>query len=160
MAKSLKLYVKGCCKNKVGIGAYASMIFDGEVETIYTKGFRETTNNRMELLGIIETLGNLQESTDIQIFTENKYVVNSINEKWIDKWVKNNWRNSQRKLIKNVDLWERLLDLINYHNITFIWLSGQEIDIYNVKCDWLVKKYMKFSNELVEDTGYFKISVE
>ena len=114
----------------------------------------------MELLGIIETLGNLQESTDIQIFTENKYVVNSINEKWIDKWVKNNWRNSQRKLIKNVDLWERLLDLINYHNITFIWLSGQEIDIYNVKCDWLVKKYMKFSNELVEDTGYFKISVE
>lgn len=153
---NLTIYVDGGCKGNPGIGAYASIILDEKGETIYTKGFKQTTNNRMELLGVIETLENIVEASEIQIYSDSKYVVDSVNAHWIDSWVKNNWRNSQRKLIKNIDLWKRFLNVSNFHNLTFIWVKGHDKNLYNIKCDKLVQECMKCTNELVEDVGYIK----
>ena len=152
----LTIYIDGGCKGNPGIGAYASIVIDDNNEIIYTKGFKHTTNNRMELLGVIETLENIKESANISIYTDSKYVVDSINHNWINAWVKNNWRNSQRKLIKNIDLWKRFLNVSNFHNLTFIWVKGHDKNLYNIKCDKLVQECMKCTNELVEDVGYIK----
>jgi len=153
MAQTLKIYVDGGCKVNPGIGAYASIILDGNNETIYTKAFKKTTNNRMELLGVIETLENILESSDIQIYSDSKYVVDSVNANWIQNWVKNDWRNSQGKLIKNIDLWKRFLDVITFHNVTFAWVKGHDKNFYNIKCDRLVQKCFNSPNKL-EDIGY------
>ena len=154
MVKNLKIYVDGGCKVNVGIGAYASIVIDGENETVYTKGFKCTTNNRMELLAVIETLEAIKESANIEIFSDSKYVVDSVNQNWINNWLKNDFKNSQKKRIKNIDLWKRFINAINYHNVKFTWVKGHNKDLYNLKCDLLVQKCIRNSNNLVEDSGF------
>lgn len=108
----------------------------------------------MELLAVIETLEAIKESANIEIFSDSKYVVDSVNQNWINNWLKNDFKNSQKKRIKNIDLWKRFINVINYHNVKFTWVKGHDKDLYNLKCDLLVQKCIKNSNNLVEDFGF------
>lgn len=99
----------------------------------YSKGFRKTTNNRMELMAVIVALNNLRTSdNDVHIFTDSKYVADAINQKWIYGWIKRGWKN-----VKNPDLWQAFYKLYQLHNPRFHWIKGHTGHPENELCDQL-----------------------
>lgn len=101
-----------------------------------------TTNNRMEMLGIIAALESLKKPCRITITTDSNYVIKGITE-WIHGWIKNNWKNSQKKDVLNRDLWERLLRASNLHEIKWVWIKGHNGHPENERCDELARKAIK-----------------
>lgn len=116
-------------------------------------GFRKTTNNRMEILGVIRGLQELTEPCNVKIFTDSRYVVNTISKGWALKWRANNWVKSNKEVAANSDLWAILLELCDKHKVTMNWVKGHAGDIENERCDVLCKIAGKRSN-LPEDKGY------
>ena len=100
-------------------------------------GYKKTTNNRMELLGVIRALQELNKPCQVTIYSDSKYVVDAFNQHWIDSWVKKNWINSQKKPVKNPDLWKRLLKAKEPHQVKFIWVKGHDGHPQNERCDKL-----------------------
>ena len=139
-------------------GGYGTILqaFNGDqmiAEREYSKGFINTTNNRMELLGVITGLENLTKPCDIEIISDSKYVVDAFNQNWIEVWIKNGWKNSQKKPVKNRDLWERLIKLLEPHNVKFTWVKGHNDHPENERCDRLAVNAYNGEN-LIEDTGF------
>ena len=139
-------------------GGYGTILqaFNGDqmiAEREYSKGFINTTNNRMELLGVITGLENLTKPCDIEIISDSKYVVDAFNQNWIEGWIKNGWKNSQKKPVKNRDLWERLIKLLEPHNVKFTWVKGHNDHPENERCDRLAVNAYNGKN-LIEDTGF------
>jgi len=119
-----------------------------------TGGFRLTTNNRMELTGVIVALRNLEyKDVPVTVYTDSSYVVNGINKGWAEKWKKNNWIKSDKKPALNSDLWNELLGLIKPLDITFVWIRGHAGSEHNERCDELAVTAAKGKN-LPEDKGY------
>jgi len=150
----ITVYTDGGSSGNPGPGGYGAVIIqDGESREL-SGGFRLTTNNRMELMGVIMALRTL-EKTDLPItlYTDSSYVVNGITKGWAEKWRKNNWIKSDKKPAINPDLWGELLDLIKPLNIKFMWVKGHAGNIYNERCDELAVSSAKKSN-LPEDKGY------
>ena len=94
----------------------------------------------MEMMGVIKALEMLKEKCDVEVYSDSAYVVNSINNKWVYSWRKNNWIKSDKSKAKNIDLWERLLELIDYHNVKFVKVKGHADNEYNNRCDKLAVK--------------------
>ncbi len=130
---------------KGGYGAVLQFLKDGSIaRKEISGGFRETTNNRMELLAIIEALKNIKSSSiPIALFSDSKYVIDAINKGWAKKWQKNSWIKSNREEAKNIDLWRELLKLIDNQNITFYWVKGHANITENERCDELANIIMK-----------------
>ncbi len=107
-------------------------------------GYKElTTNNVMEITAVIEGLKQLKISCDVDIYSDSAYVVNAFNNKWIAGWVKNNWRNSSKEPVKNKELWQELIELVNKHNVKFIKVKGHSDNEYNNRCDELARNAIK-----------------
>lgn len=104
-------------------------------ESVRSQGYKKTTNNRMELMGVIAGLESLNKPCDVEIVSDSKYVTDAFNQKWIDNWLKNNWRKADKKPVLNVDLWKRLLEAKSNHNVTFTWVKGHEGHPENERCD-------------------------
>lgn len=158
----VKLFSDGACSgngqegnSRGGYGTILQAYKDGKViaEREYSQGFINTTNNRMELLGVITGLENITKPSDIEIISDSKYVIDAFNQNWIDGWVKNGWKNSQKKPVKNRDLWERLIKLLEPHNVKFTWVKGHNDHPENERCDTLAVNAYN-SNNLIEDTGF------
>lgn len=135
-----KLYSDGACSGNPGPGGYGAIFFFSSGGKIFfKKGFELTTNNRMELLGIIDPLENITEhikdSLHITIFTDSQYIANSINKGWLKSWENNRWRGSNKKKVKNIDLWKRFISLSAKHEITVKWVKGHSSNIQNQRCD-------------------------
>ena len=153
---SIKLYSDGACSGNPGPGGWGAVFSkNGQTEKL-SEGYKFTTNNRMELLGIIEPLEKLEKSCSVEIYTDSKYVVNAINENWLKNWIKKGWKNSNNKPVLNIDLWKRFLPLLEKHNLQFNWIKGHNSHVENELCDIMAVKESRKRSENI-DVGYDKI---
>ena len=131
---SIKIYTDGSSKGNPGPGGYGIVLLsdDGHRKELY-KGFRKTTNNRMELLSVIVALEMLKSiPSNVMVYSDSKYVVDAIEKKWVFKWEVKNFNKK-----KNVDLWKRFLCVYRKHNVTFVWIKGHANNTENMRCDKL-----------------------
>ena len=149
------IYTDGSSRGNPGPGGYGIIMEDcrsGFVKE-YSKGFRHTTNNRMELLAVIDALKMLKKNKlKVLIYTDSKYVVDSVEKKWLFKWKTTNFKNK-----KNVDLWLDFLKLFDKNTIKFNWIKGHNNHPQNEKCDKLAFDASKSKNLLL-DPEYEKIN--
>ena len=142
--KTVDIYTDGACSGNPGLGGYCSILLYKGVEKVISGAEQETTNNRMEMLAVIKGLEALKEPCNVNLYSDSQYVVDAFNEKWIDSWQNNNWRGSNKKEVKNVDLWLKLLELTKTHTVNFIKVKGHSDNEYNNKCDKIaVEEYKK-----------------
>ncbi len=139
--KKVTIYTDGACSGNPGKGGWGSILIYGDVVKELCGGEDNTTNNRMELKAVIEALKALKSPCDVEIYSDSAYVVNAFTQKWIDNWIKNNWKTADKKSVKNVDLWQELLVLIKTHNVTFKKVKGHSDNELNERCDKLAKAY-------------------
>ena len=136
------LYSDGAARGNPGPGGYGVVLkFTDEKGILHQKelsqGYNVTTNNRMELLGVITGLEALKRPCEVIVISDSKYVVDAFNNHWVDYWVTHNFRKSDKKPVKNRDLWERLLTAAKPHRITFEWVKGHDGHPENERCDEL-----------------------
>lgn len=136
------LYSDGSSRGNPGPGGYGTILeytdSKGQLHTReYSEGFLQTTNNRMELLGVITGLEALTRSCEVEVITDSKYVVEAFNSHWVDNWKRENWRRGKSNEVKNIDLWERLLKAMSLHKVTYIWVKGHNGHPQNERCDKL-----------------------
>ena len=125
------IYTDGSCLGNPGPGAYAGVIIYPNGNEVIVKGSSlDTTNNRMELKAIIEVLKVLNEPSEVNLFVDSEYCEKAINER-LDKWIKNNWKGSNKKKVKNVDLWQEYLEVSDRHNIKATWVKAHSGNKYN-----------------------------
>lgn len=151
--KEVNLYSDGSCLGNPGKGGYGVILeFKGKKQEL-SEGFSLTTNNRMELSGVIAGLNKLKEACTVNIYTDSQYVAKAIKQGWLENWKKNGWKNSQRKPVKNQDLWMELDKALIRHNVTFNWIKGHAGHPENERCDELARTSANAEN-LAEDTGF------
>ncbi len=136
--KKVIIYTDGACSGNPGPGGWGAVLKMGENEKDISGGEANTTNNRMELMAAIEALNALKESCDVAIYTDSQYVRRGITE-WIHGWQKNGWKNSQKKPVKNADLWQDLLKAEARHQVAWHWVKGHAGDEYNERADTLAR---------------------
>lgn len=147
--KKVVIYTDGACSKNPGPGGWAFIIKYGEHTLEKSGAEKETTNNRMELTGVINALKSLKTSCDAEIYTDSKYVVDSIEKGWVFRWQQNNWMKNKKERALNKDLWEELLNLLKIHKTKFNWVKGHANIEENEKCDKLaVNEYKKLQKEL------------
>jgi len=131
------VYTDGACSGNPGPGGYGAILRYDSREKELSGGFRNTTNNRMELMGAIAALETLKEPCDVTIVTDSQYLVNAVEKGWVYAWKENGWRKKDKKMALNIDLWERLLVSLSKHTVTFHWIRGHTGHVENERCDAL-----------------------
>lgn len=145
--RMIEIYTDGACKGNPGIGAWAYIVLENELEIKSNASVDPaTTNNRMELLGVIEALSSIEEDKKITLYVDSQYVKNGC-ESWMTNWKRNGWRTASGSSVKNQDLWERLDVVLKKHDISFVWVKGHSGNEYNDKVDALanvaIEEYLK-----------------
>ncbi len=144
--KKVILYTDGACSGNPGPGGYGAILIYNGIEKEISGGEKNTTNNKMEMLAVIKGLEMLKEPCEVEVYSDSAYVVNSIQMGWINSWKNNGWRKADKKPVKNVELWERLLELLEIHKVTFLKVKGHADDELNNRCDRLaVEQREKFA---------------
>lgn len=138
----VEIYADGACSGNPGVGGFGAILRSDEKEKELAGSEAMTTNNRMELMGVITALEALKVSCRVKITTDSSYVVKGMNE-WINDWIKRGWKNSQKKSVMNRDLWERLLKAAEPHDITWCWVKGHNGHAENERCDILALRAIK-----------------
>jgi ribonuclease HI len=140
------IYTDGACSGNPGPGGWASILMAGGVKKELSGGERDTTNNRMELMAVIEGLKALKRPCKVDVYSDSAYVVNAFSQNWIGKWIKNGWKNSAKAEVANSDLWKELIDLTAVHTVTFHKVKGHADNEFNNRCDELaVAEWKKIS---------------
>lgn len=140
---NVTIYTDGACSGNPGIGGWGVVILIKNEKPIYLNGGKlNTTNNQMELMAAIKALSYLDNSTNITLFTDSKYIKDGI-ETWIINWKKNGWKTSTKKPVKNKDLWMKLDQEIQRHNIVWQWVKGHAGYKYNEQADNLAQKFIE-----------------
>lgn len=148
MDKTVYIFSDGACSGNPGPGGYGVILRCDGREKELSGGEGHTTNNRMELMGVITGLEALKYPCKVILQTDSKYVVDSVTKGWAKSWRKNNWIKSDKKPALNADLWERLLNLLEIHDVTFNWIKGHAGHAENERCDRLaVAKRDEFANK-------------
>ena len=140
--KKIRLYSDGSSLGNPGAGGWGTILKYKESVKELSGGNPHTTNNIMELTGVVEGLKALKEPCEVEVISDSKYVVQGINE-WLSNWEKNNWKKADKKPALNVDLWKALLPLLEKHKVTFNWVKGHNGHPYNERCDELAVNYYK-----------------
>lgn len=156
--KHVSIFSDGSARGNPGNGGFGTLlIFETPDGTKHEKelsdGYRLTTNNRMELLGVISGLEALKEPCDVVVTTDSQYIANAFNQHWIDGWIKKNWKGAGNKPVKNVDLWQRMLAAMEPHQVTFKWVRGHAGHPENERCDTLATTAAD-SSDLKTDEEY------
>jgi len=138
----VKLFSDGSSRGNPGPGGFGTVLqyidTKGQLhEREYSEGFESTTNNRMELLGVITGFEALNRPCEVEVISDSKYVTDAFNQNWIDGWQKKNWRLSTSNPVKNIDLWQRLLKAVEGHDVSFTWVKGHAGHPENERCDKL-----------------------
>ncbi len=145
--KKVEIYTDGACSGNPGVGGYCAILIYKGVEKVISGREEDTTNNRMELLAVIKGLSALKEPCEVNVYSDSQYVTDAFNQDWINAWQANGWKTAGKKAVKNVDLWQELLNLINKHKVTFIKVKGHADNEYNNRCDKIaVEEYKKDIN--------------
>ncbi len=141
----VQLYTDGACSGNPGPGGYGAILRCNGYEKEISGGEASTTNNRMELMAVICGLEALNRKCHVTIYSDSKYFVDGIEKGWARSWRKNGWKKGDRSPAKNPDLWERLLNLIDSHEIELVWLKGHAGHPENERCDKMaVEESKKF----------------
>ncbi len=149
----VEIYADGACSGNPGAGGYGAILRNGVKEKELSGCEEMTTNNRMEMLAVITALESLKVSCEVVITTDSNYVVKGMNE-WIKGWIKNNWKNSQKKDVLNRDLWERLLHASKVHDVTWVWIKGHNGHVENERCDKIARdEIIKCKKSLKKDNS-------
>ena len=152
----VKIYTDGAARgNPDGPGGYGTILTYEDKHGIlhereYSQGYIKTTNNRMELMAAIVGLEALNKPCDVMLYSDSQYLTNAFNKKWIDGWVKKNWKRGKNEPVKNVDLWKRLLKAKESHDVKFIWVRGHDGHEMNERCDKLAT-IAADGKDLIED---------
>ena len=151
MGIKVKIYTDGACKGNPGRGGYGAILTFVDAQGNYhekelTAGYEKTTNNRMELMAAIVSLEALKYPSEVILYSDSKYLTDAFNEHWVDNWVSKGW-----KKVKNVDLWQRLLEAQKEHKVEYIWVKGHAGHEYNERCDKLAVKSAKGTNLLIDE---------
>ena len=137
--KQVIMYTDGACRGNPGPGGWGALItFEGSSKEMFG-GKLDSTNNQMELSAAIEGLAALKEPCTVDLFTDSKYVMDGITQ-WIHNWKKNSWRTAAKKDVKNKELWKKLDELINFHEVQWHWVKGHSGDVGNEIADQLANK--------------------
>jgi ribonuclease HI len=147
------IYTDGACSGNPGPGGYAAVLIygDGIKRLELSQGYRATTNNRMELLGVITALETLTSPCKVTLYSDSEYVVNAITKGWLTSWQSRGWRKADKKPVLNVDLWQRLVPQLERHDIEFKWVRGHNNNVENERCDLLAVMASQASKLLVDE---------
>lgn len=135
----ITIYTDGACSGNPGPGGWGAVLLSGKHRKDIFGGEKETTNNRMELNAVIESLKSLKNPSQVSIYTDSKYVMDGIT-KWIFNWKKNGWKSANKKPIKNIDLWQALDKEVSNHQADWTWVKGHNGDHYNEVADELARR--------------------
>ncbi len=147
------LYTDGAASGNPGPGGYGAILVYKNIRKELSGGFRHTTNNRMELMAVIVGLRALKKPCVVRVVSDSQYVVNAIEKGWLKGWEQKNWRTSNRKPVKNIDLWKQLGELLKIHEVRFQWIQGHAGHPENERCDHLAVAAYQQPN-LPEDPAF------
>jgi ribonuclease HI len=143
--KEVKIYTDGACSGNPGPGGWAAILCYAHTEKELSGGEKETTNNRMELSAVIFALQALKNPCCVKLYSDSKYVCDAVTKGWARSWKAKGWIRGDKSPAKNPDLWDRLLTLLDTHEVEFIWVRGHADNDYNNRCDKLaVEETKKF----------------
>ena len=135
--KTVTVFTDGACSGNPGPGGWAAILQYGGAEKVLSGGAADTTNNRMELLGVISALEALKEPCRVELYSDSKYVIDALQKGWARGWKARGWVKADKKPALNSDLWEILLDLCDKHTVNLHWVKGHASNPYNNRCDEL-----------------------
>ena len=135
--KHVDIYTDGACRGNPGRGGWGAILVYQGYERELSGGEKLTTNNRMELMAAISALEALKESCDVTLYSDSKYMIDSITKGWVYSWQAKSWKKADKSPALNPDLWERLLVLLEKHKVEFVWVKGHDGHEYNERCDTL-----------------------
>lgn len=139
MTARVEIFTDGACSGNPGAGGWGAILRYKDIEKELSGGEQNTTNNRMELMAVIQALSALKVVCNISLYTDSKYVMNGITE-WMPNWKQNGWKTANKKQgVKNIDLWQKLDELVQKHEIRWIWVKGHAGHAENERCDTLAR---------------------
>lgn len=149
MMKHVDIWTDGASRGNPGPGGYGVVLKftdkDGKLHRKELKeAFVETTNNKMEVLAAIVALKELKETCEVTLTSDSKYLVSAFNENWIDKWIKTDFRRGKSDEVRNIELWQELIELTKKHKVNFVWVKGHADNVENERCD-------KLANEAIDE---------
>ncbi len=151
--KLVTIYTDGACVGNPGRGGYGAVLMFGQHRRELAGGFLLTTNNRMEIMAAIVALESLKESCQVALYSDSRYVVDTMSLNWAKKWRANGWFRNQKEQAVNFDLWERMLVLCEKHQVEFHWVKGHAGEPENERCDELAVQAAN-QKDLAVDSGY------
>ena len=155
--KQVEIYTDGACSGNPGLGGWAAVLLYGAHRKEISGAEADTTNNRMELTAIIEGLRQLKEPCNVTLYSDSAYSVDPFLKNWIEGWIMRGWRTAAKDDVKNVDLWQQLIDLTHVHEVTFVKVKGHADNELNNRCDLLARTAIKeLQKTLPKQTGSLK----
>lgn len=149
----VEIYTDGACSGNPGKGGYGAVLKFGMHRKELSKGFKNTTNNRMEILAVLDAFKCLKRPCSVTLYSDSKYVIDALRQGWAENWKANGWMRTKKDKALNSDLWEQLLNEIEKHDVTYEWVKGHAGNPENERCDTLaVTAYNGV--ELYDDPGY------
>ena len=139
--KHVSIYTDGACRGNPGRGGWGAVLVYNGVEKELSGGEAMTTNNRMELTAAIEALSALKEPCRVTLTSDSKYLVDAITQGWAESWRARGWKKADKSPALNPDLWEKLLVLLERHDVEFVWVKGHDGHPYNERCDKLATSF-------------------
>ena len=133
--KDVIIYTDGACSGNPGAGGWCAILMHGDAQKQISGHEGETTNNRMELMAVIEGLKALKYACNVAVYSDSAYVCNAVENGWLIDWVNNGWRTAGKKQVKNIDLWQELIGLMKKHKVCFVKVKGHADNEYNNACD-------------------------
>lgn len=149
--KKVEIFTDGACSGNPGPGGYGVILRSDDNIKELSAGYRQTTNNRMELRAVIAGLEALREKCTVKVYSDSKYIVDAVRQGWARRWQRNNWYRNKNEKAMNPDLWQNLLELIDQNQVEFIWVKGHAGHAENERCDELAVAAAAGEN-LLEDS--------
>jgi ribonuclease HI len=156
-AKHVTIYTDGACLGNPGPGGYGAILLYQDHKRELSGGYRTTTNNRMEIMAAIVGLEALKQKCTVTLYSDSEYLVKAMSQGWARRWRANGWKRSKREKASNADLWERLLQLCEHHEVEFSWVRGHAGTPENKRCDELAVQAAQ-QPDLPCDEGYISQS--
>lgn len=147
----VEIYTDGGCINNPGPGGFGVILLYKNHRKEMSGGFRQTTNNRMEILAAIKGLEALKGKCRVTIYSDSQYVVNAIEKGWAERWRENGWKRNKKEKAVNPDLWERLLNLCDSHDVRFRWIRGHVGTVENERADQLAKEAATGADQAIDE---------
>jgi ribonuclease HI len=133
--KTIILYTDGACSGNPGPGGWAALLMHGDYEKMLSGADPNTTNNRMEMMAVIEGLKALQKPCLVRVHSDSAYIINAFTQGWIDNWIRRGWKKADKKPVENQDLWRDMMQAMERHTVEWVKVKGHSDDVLNQRVD-------------------------